>query len=266
MHDAEKLFVDQSWSIASPATHDDGIFSKVQHDRKPLEILALIHGTSSPGSWSEQVEFYADEKASPVLTRRCAYDDKGIPRILWTPHARREGDDIYQQLCEIAVTYPGCPISIAAHSYGTCVIAECLARHPELRLNKLFLIGSLLPEKQLLAVRSQIKIIIADCTPFDLPALMAHAINRKRFEARGMFGYSYQGLTLLRRFEGGHSTLTSLEHFKEYVFPALEPENTVRRGPPSRGAHFSRAWVPAISIAFYGIAIAILVSLLAIIT
>lgn len=246
-------FVDQSWSEHSPDIVESDLIDKVEYDRPPREILVLIYGTSSPGFWTEQVEFYADAKRSPVLVRRCSYKDVGIPRILWARHARREGKAVYQQLCEIGETFPDCPVSVAAHSWGTRVIADCLAEHPDLRINKLFLIGSLLPQNALLAVRTQIKQIVCDCTPLDKAAIAAHALNWKRFDAAGMFGYSYSGLAIVRRFEGDHSSLTSLSHFTTYIFPALEPDNVVRRPVRSAGARFGRAWMPVFSLLTYSV-------------
>ncbi len=65
----------------------------------------------------------------------------------WCPLFTRKGpiDFVYRQIEIVRGLHPGVRLSVVAHSFGTHIISQILAAHPDMKFHRLVLCGSVIP-------------------------------------------------------------------------------------------------------------------------
>jgi hypothetical protein len=103
--------------------------------------------------------------------------------------------------------------SVIAHSFGTFIVANCLYRHEEIKIDKLILLGSVLPigfEWQLLFARGQVNFVRNEKGLRDIPVqLTRYAVPGTGPSGRRGFHFAFPHFTQ-KDFEFEHS-----DHFYE---------------------------------------------------
>jgi outer membrane protein OmpA-like peptidoglycan-associated protein/pimeloyl-ACP methyl ester carboxylesterase len=111
----------------------------------PREIVLLIHGIRTEAVWEDLVAHELREISGlTVLPISYGYFDTFR---FWFPFFTRVGPlrRIQREIRAVGDSYPGVPISVIAHSFGTYAIASVLDDNPDIRLKRLILCGSIIP-------------------------------------------------------------------------------------------------------------------------
>ena len=112
-------------------------------------IVLLVHGIRTYGQWQKKVGAMLSRNGIPFE----AYDYGFFPlrKFLRPGYNRRMVDDFYDSygrlIRESALdlkTYATRP-SVAAHSFGTYMVGECMRHHPDVKFDKVLFCGSILP-------------------------------------------------------------------------------------------------------------------------
>src|SRR4051794_20727896 len=192
-------------------------------DFHPMVMLA--HGINTHGSWQKTaLEVFADAK---ITTR--AFDKYiSVPAFLM-PWRRKEKVAQFLEWYDTRVRElhldlddPYQRPSIVAHSFGTWFVSQCMLKHPEVRADKLILLGGIMPLDfpwHELFLRDQVQSVRNECGWGDVWAgMVRRAVPRtgpsgrvgfKQLDVRGLRDHSYE--------EFEHSDYFYKQHMEEWV-------------------------------------------------
>jgi pimeloyl-ACP methyl ester carboxylesterase len=109
------------------------------------EIVLLVHGIRTFASWQPMVKRVLEEiPHMEVRPIKFGYFDAFR---FWCPIGTRNAsiDDVRRQIQITRAEHPGARFSVIAHSFGTFAITEILREHPDIKLHRLVLSGSIIP-------------------------------------------------------------------------------------------------------------------------
>lgn len=221
-------------------------------------VVILLHGIRTQGPWLEKVASVL--RRTPELEAfplRYGYFD--ILRFLF-PFGTRSGPakNVEQNIRMIRMQHPNATVSVIAHSFGTYTIGRVLYDHPDIRLDRLVLCGSVLPESFPWAriseqVRSR---VLNECGTRDVWPLVAAGVTWG-YGPTGTFGFG--NFKVRDRFQPvPHSGFFDAGFVQDYWMPYLlfghiieSPLETSRPTPPwwhSLLPHFKLAAIAALAI------------------
>ena len=109
------------------------------------EVILLIHGIRTFASWQPLVKRLLEEiPGTRVVPIKYGYLDAFR---FWFPLRTRQApiDDIRREIQNARAANDDSRISVIAHSFGTYAISQILLENPDLRLERLILLGSIVP-------------------------------------------------------------------------------------------------------------------------
>jgi pimeloyl-ACP methyl ester carboxylesterase len=205
--------------------------------------VVMIHGIMTEGLWfatTAKALKDADHSLHPVPA---GYGHFDLVRFLAPiPYFRRAVvRRIQSKLRGVVEDSKIRRVSVIAHSFGTFVIGEILKTSPDLRLHRLILCGSILPEDydwethshkiDPLSGDATTQRIVNDCGWRDVWPVFAESVTWG-YGSAGRFGF--QGPKVLDRFHGtAHSDFFGDAFVHDYWLPLLS-EGRVVDGPQGR--------------------------------
>lgn len=193
---------------------------------KPTCLMS-IHGYFSKGEWQKTLEDALEE--TNINHEPYNYGRK-IFRIL--PHQinkdiKKFRDWYFNKTNQLnlRIEEPFHRPSIIAHSLGSWILAKALLKYPELKFDKIFLHGAIVPSDFdwfKLILRGQVNSIICETSENDNVVPLGFIFTGK-FNPCARFGIRQKSSFIKEEFiaEYGHSTFQYKEHFKQYVIKRL---------------------------------------------
>jgi hypothetical protein len=113
-------------------------------DKKIEQIVLLIHGIRTQADWQPMLTKILDEKGrTKIIPIKYGYFDAFR---FWLPFKRHNPVDRVEKMIRVVRgKYPDARISVIAHSFGSYIIGHLLKEQVDLKLDKLILCGSILP-------------------------------------------------------------------------------------------------------------------------
>ncbi len=199
---------------------------KKKNHYKPTCLMS-IHGYLSTGKWQTMLDEVLDD--TDIIHKPYKYGLK-IFRVL--PYQINNDtikfrDWYFKRVSEMhfRTEEPFHRPSIIAHSLGSWILAKALLTYPELKFDKIFLHGSIVPSDFdwfKLILNGQINSIICETCKNDKIVPLG-IIFTSSVKGCGKYGI-YQKSSFIREeniSEYGHSTFQYKEHFKQYVIRRL---------------------------------------------
>lgn len=195
---------------------------------KPKVIMS-IHGYKSKGRWqdslSEVIQAYGYESAP----YRYGYKLFRIMRH----HIRKDVENfrdwyfsiVENPVHEMNISEPFHRPSIIAHSLGTWIVAKALLKYPEIKFDKIFLLGSIIPadfDWFKLILRAQVNSVIYEKAKKDTIAPLGWIFTGS-IRPCGTKGFVQKSSFIKEEefSEFGHSDFNYKAHFKEYIMKRL---------------------------------------------
>lgn len=112
----------------------------------PKLVIVLIHGIRTCATWQELVRHQLDQFES-TITYPIGYEYFDVFRF-WCPFFTRKKpiNRILNELRGIQVKHRNDKVCVIAHSFGTYIISRILLDQSDVRLDRLLLCGSVIPE------------------------------------------------------------------------------------------------------------------------
>jgi pimeloyl-ACP methyl ester carboxylesterase len=206
----------------------------------PDEIILLIHGIRTQAEWQVMVAAQLDViPGKAVFALKYEFFD-GLR--FWFPGWTRTRpiNEVLWRIREAIKRNPNARVSVIAHSFGTYAIARILREHPDIRLHRLVLCGSVLRRSfRWDQVRDRVEAeIINDCGHRDIWPVLAQS-STWGYGASGTFGFGTPGIR--DRFHAtGHSGFFTPEQVTRFWVPWFK-EGTFAQGidPPTRPYRWS---------------------------
>jgi pimeloyl-ACP methyl ester carboxylesterase len=131
------------------------------------KVLMSIHGYKSSGAWQDELTAYLDESNIKSAPYKYGYKIFRVLPIHILKDMRRFRDWYFELTDNVnyglKIDEPFHRPSVMAHSLGTWILVKMLARYPEVKFDKIFLFGSIVPANfdwfQLL-LRDQVNCVI----------------------------------------------------------------------------------------------------------
>jgi pimeloyl-ACP methyl ester carboxylesterase len=199
-------------------------------------VVMLVHGINTHGDWQKIAqEVFADAKITarafhkpisvPAFLRRSKRKEKIEQFLEWytakVDELRLDLDDPYQRP------------SVVAHSFGTWFVSRCMLIHPEVRFDKMILLGAIVPTDfawHELFLRDQVQSVRNECGWGDIWAGMVRNVvpgtgpsgryGFKQRDVHGLTDHNYE------HFE--HSTSFYKQHMTEWVKVVSRPPVDLR--------------------------------------
>jgi hypothetical protein len=222
-------------------------------------IVILLHGIRTFGLWQHTVRHALGIVAPRIQVVPIRYGFIDIFKFLGPKSGRRSAiTRVSRELHDAMRRNPGVPISIVAHSFGTYVVSEAIRRSNDIRLSRLQLCGSIIPEDfNWASIRLRIAgAVVNDVGTRDIwPLLAKHATTG--YGPSGRFGFG-SAAVIDRYFNHQHSDFFSRDHIENYWIPFLVDGQIVESpwtfNQPARGPVDSLlAWLPVKSILLVGL-------------
>jgi hypothetical protein len=217
------------------------------------QIVVLIHGILSHAVWQERLVHLLSEAEIDAYAIGFGYLDL---LKFWSPFFTRKSsiNRVLRELRALRVKHPTADISVVAHSYGTHVVSRILDEETDIRIHRLQLCGSILPQtyrwdKALSRITGT---VINDVGTRDIWPVIATLVSWG-YGASGTFGF--KTISVTDRFHRcGHNDFFTDEHVKKYWLPFLVYGEVVRskwtQERPAPGWAISLLnWLPLKSIA-----------------
>ena len=199
------------------------------HDTlQPRHIVFLLHGIRTQGEWMTRVSHLLHNQAEVTAVRQITYGFlDSIRFLLPIPFLRRRPILRILNLMLYEITAdPNVKLSVIAHSFGAYIIGTILMANPAIRIHRLLLCGSILPntfewdkirDSQLSVSRDGNWSVINDCGTRDIWPVLAQFVT---------FGYGSSG-----RFGFGHPRVKD-RYFNIKHSGYFEEENVVAYWTP----------------------------------
>jgi pimeloyl-ACP methyl ester carboxylesterase len=177
----------------------------VDPDREPAvndakTVLFLVSGIRDWGfRWQGQARRIVEKKYQHVKIVPAQFDWFSTWDFLWHRDQRiRQWTDVYTRELSLSRARPGARMVVLAHSYGTYAVCHALRRYKDIRVDRLFLAGSVLdrkfpwpslegdPRKE---DTGQIGVVWNACSTFDFWVGVVAAGLRRPFSDLGSAGF-----------------------------------------------------------------------------
>lgn len=186
--------------------------------------IISVHGINTIGEWQDDLSLWVQEAG--YFTARVGYE-----KIFFKAPLPSQRNEVVRR---IGTTYErfrerGLPVSVIAHSYGSCALGYFLLRNPSAQLHGIVLYGSILSRKfpwAMCAEREQLRHVLLEIGTADWLPWMARL-------ALPFFG------------QVGLGGACGFKSAPECVYTARYPG--VRHSDLQTPAHFTRVWIPFIS-------------------
>lgn len=162
-------------------------------------LVVLVHGIRTHGNWQKRVGAILSCNSIPF--EAYDYGFYRLARFLAPGLNRRMVDKFYEHYRNLVHSNPGLQQdtyaqrpSMVGHSFGTYIVAECMLQHPEVKVDKFLLCGSILPlnfDWETLFKRDQVHLVRNECGAKDFWTRMVGRVVRRT----GSSGYEGFGLT-----------------------------------------------------------------------
>ena len=185
-------------------------------------VLIVIPGALTPnGDWTYELEIEISKSHNhPVIIKRVGWDESVKFRDIAIGHRDYEiVKNLRESIQHIGISNPQRDICIYAHSYATHAIYLALM-DLDIYISKIFLIGSIVKSKNIRKIRQKIGEIYCD---------MVHQ-DDVSFRLEVLLGFKYQNtsengiepsMATNRRWIGDHTSLASLDHYKNHILPRI---------------------------------------------
>ncbi|MES1983239.1 MAG: hypothetical protein V4443_12300 [Pseudomonadota bacterium] len=191
------------------------------------QIVVLIHGILSHGVWQERlVHMFAE---ADIEAHAIGFGYLDI-LTFWSPVFTRKSSikRVLRELRNLRAANPTADISVVAHSYGTYIISRILGEEMDIKIHRLQLCGSILPQdyrwdKALAGVTGT---VVNDVGTDDIWPVMAKLASWG-YGVSGTFGF--KTIRVIDRFHPcSHNDFFKEEHVKAYWLPFLIYGQVVR--------------------------------------
>ncbi len=210
------------------------------------KIVILIHGIRTAAWWQTRVaSIIEDNTEATAIPLKYGYFDTlrflcpfGICRRGPIERLRKEIEGIREQ-------YPGQPLIVLAHSYGTYAFTKILMENPHFKFERVMLCGSIVPETydwgrvdDQLTLENKREAIVNDCGLRDVWPVIAKSVTWG-YGASGTYGFGT--FNVRDRFHNlDHSGFFNDKFVRENWIPAIKGDaiqfsEIDKREVPSRG-------------------------------
>lgn len=159
----------------------------------PDHVVVLLHGIRTEAPWAEMVRQVLAAHAPGIRVFPFRYGYFDVFRFLSPVGTRRRpAEMVVRRLRVLKEEFPGVPLSVVAHSFGTYTIARILDDETDIRLHRLLLCGSIIPQDYRWdKVSDRIdEEVVNDCGARDVWPVLARA-GTWGFGPSGTFGFGH---------------------------------------------------------------------------
>lgn len=201
------------------------------HDK---QVVLLIHGIRTRAEWQDSLCSFL-EKEENVSVEPIYYGYFDVFRFLspfFTRHAPISR--IEREIRRAIDRYPNHQLTIIAHSFGTYAVGEVLKKHPEIKLHKLILCGSIIHQNYPWDRVEKYQIhgsVINECGVKDIWPILAGSMSWG-YHSTGTFGFGTIGIKD-RFHDGGHSDFLNLSFAEKYWIPFLFEGDFIKTKRPN---------------------------------
>ncbi len=216
-------------------------------------VVFLLHGIRTHAEWATRAADILQSDPSISSARLIGYEYFDIVRFLTPGHLfRRKPVERVTKLIRDELSRPHTTVSVIAHSFGTYIVGRILQAEPDIRLQRLILCGSILPDSfdwtricqtQLPVDRSGNSHVVNDCGMLDIWPVLAKSVT-PGYGSSGRFGFAHNRVQD-RFFPVAHSGFFAPHFIKKYWLPFLTNGDIVR-GALDRAS--TPLWVSAFTI------------------
>ncbi|MGH9821999.1 MAG: tetratricopeptide repeat protein, partial [Blastocatellia bacterium] len=202
-------------------------------DTKPVVIS--IHGIRTQGAWQKELTTVLNEAG--FIHEPLNYGFLEAIKILFRSRRTRQVKWFVQEYTRIREEYGNRRLSVIAHSFGTYLVAEAMEHYPEIRFERVILVGSIIPIDYSWRVRldaRQVISVLNECARQDIVVKLAEWVisNAGPSGSRG-FEDNAGGLVTERKHPRfGHSDYFYRLNYTNNWIPFLS-DGTAPRLPPS---------------------------------
>ena len=231
----------------APAGEHDPIETSVPVADKglpdPKHVVLLVHGIRDVSGWQERAADLLKKRGLHAIPVTFGYYD-----VVSFLSPVNPGNAAYatflQQFARAREQHPQAIVSIVAHSFGTFLVGRLLKEHPQPRVGRIILCGSVLPEDfdwSEYVDRYGVDVdtrpaVLNECGSADKWPVYAQ-IGSRRYGAAGRYGFQQYADLAQRWFDGGHSLFLKRAHMDNvwglFLTDATLPTGTATRPPPS---------------------------------
>ncbi|WP_442776344.1 hypothetical protein [Sphaerotilus montanus] len=190
-------------------------------------VVALVHGIRTSANWQEKVrESFCGENNVKVYPIGYGYFDvfRFIGPLRSEPIKR-----VRDELRDLRRIHPECDLVVVAHSFGTYIISKILSNSPDIRISRILLCGSIIPEDYRwnnISLPLNQNTLINEVGTKDYWPVVARVVSLG-YGGSGSFGFK-TARVLDRYFDYGHSDFFTKEHFDNFWRPFILDGKVVR--------------------------------------
>jgi len=210
------------------------------------DLVIVIHGIRDIARWQAAIAATLEEAGFQVeLTN---YGRMNIFQFLlpFSYFRQKAVETVTTQIRHAAHLHPGANISFIAHSFGTYILVDIIARSFDLKINRIVLCGSVVryhfPFEQL-SNRFKAPVLNEVGTADPWPAV-AESVTTG-YGAAGTFGFRRPGVKDRFHNDQGHGYFLTSEFCRKYWLPFFENGTIVPGDLPAKPPAF---WVRALSV------------------
>lgn len=191
---------------------------------KPMknQIVVLLHGIRTEAVWQSLVAKELSELKN-VTVYPVGYGWVDALRFWWPLSRSKPQERILRELRDIRVRHEGVPLTVIAHSFSTYLISQIFNEHPDIRISKLILCGSIIPRDfrwdKIPTVPGGM-VVINEVGTKDVWPVMARVASWG-YGCSGTMGFQTNRVTD-RYFDYGHSDFFQKNHVTIYWRPFVE--------------------------------------------
>lgn len=224
---ASKGILDQKSPTQTSQTVEAPSHGVVVNQETNYQIVLLIHGIRTNAEWQSMVEKQLSV-SDKVIVRPIGYGYFDVLRFwfpFWTRNRpiERVHEEIRVAQQKYQKVHPNAKLSIIAHSFGTYIVGEILKKDFTLKLHRLILCGSVLPQDfpwNHLQGRFNDENTINECGKADIWPAMAQCLSWG-YGASGTHGF--KRVLIKDRFHaGGHGQYFEPEFVDKYWEPFIK--------------------------------------------
>jgi pimeloyl-ACP methyl ester carboxylesterase len=109
-----------------------------------LLVVALIHGIRTTAGWQEKAR-QALAVDGKIVVAPIGYGYLDVIRFIG-PWRNGPITTVEHKLRDLQRLHSGCDLVVMAHSFGTYIVSEILRQSPDIRIKRLLLCGSIIPD------------------------------------------------------------------------------------------------------------------------
>jgi hypothetical protein len=200
---------------------EPGVITTTESPDTP--VLVIMPGARKRGEWMKIVEHYAIDSGSPLKTEPVDLGKISSCKIIFGSNFESDIDNAERLLINVQSAYRGREINLACHSFSGYLLKEVLNRNPEMRFKFIFMLGSVIRREDSEVICDHAERVFCDRTNVDLTACHLEVFFPSQFERTSVIGYyNGKGNVVNRIFKGNHTSLASLNHFENFIFPCVQ--------------------------------------------